>query len=224
MRRSQEFGFHIENLVRTLIHKAPIKKNDTSIHDISKEENALDSSETISIKTTKGNYIDCGDVLRLFDYDYREKHTMTVFCYSQEVNKRVINKIFEMNMNEEFKKILFGDITRSEIEELDKYIKSIPNYGRTVQHSDTYKSMAKKLKEKSNGWISYAPKVDSKSQRRLQCSIRNLDKFLEKNKSFVSISTDCILRGIPFPKEHEGFHARFTAEPEFDLSLSSLQI
>ena len=225
IRRSQEFGFHIENLVRTVIHKILIKKNDTSIHDISKEENALDPTETQSIKTRKGNYIDCGDVLRLFDYNYKEKHTMIVFCYNQETSKRVINRILELNMNEEFKKVLFGTVKREDIENLDKYIKSIPMNGRTKTHSNTYKSMAKTLKESSNGWISYAPKVDSKCQRRLQCSIRNLDEFLEKNKSLVTISTDCMLRNISFPKEHEGFAERVRhKKQELDLSLSSLQI
>jgi hypothetical protein len=226
IKRSQEFGFHIENLVRTLVHKIPIKKNDISIHDISKEENALDSSETQSIKTTSGNQIDCGDVLRLFDYNYTEKHTMIVFCYNQDNSKRIINRILELNMNEEFKKVLFGTVKREDIESLDKYIKSIPKNEKTKTHSDTYKNMAKTLKEKSNGWISYAPKVDSKSQRRLQCSIRNLNEFLEKNRSLVlSSSTDCILRNIQFPKEHDGFEKRVRhKKQELDLSLSSLQI
>ena len=229
IRRSQEFGFHIENLVRTLIHKAPIKKNDISVHDISKEENALDPSETQSIKTTSGNQIDCGDVLRLYDYDYKEKHTMIVFCYAQEASKRRINRILELNMNEEFKNVLFGTVKREQIESLDTYVKSIPKNGRTKIHSDTYKKMAKALKVSSNGWISYAPKVDSKSQRRLQCSIRHLNEFLEKNSSLVlSDSSKCILRNIEFPSEHEGFEKRVrnTREQmrELDLSLNSLQI
>jgi hypothetical protein len=226
MSRSQEFGFHIENLVRTLVHKLPIKYNDVSVHDISKEENALDSTETQSIKTSCGKQIDCGDVLRLFDYDYKEKHTMIVFCYNQENSKRVIKRIFELNMNEEFKKILFGTRTREQIETLDKYVKSIPKNGKTKIHSSTYKQMAKDLREKSNGWISYAPKVDSKSQRRLQCSIRKLDEFIEKNKSIVLSDTNtCILRSIEFPKEHEGFEKRVRhKKQELDLSLSSLQI
>ena len=227
IRRSQEFGFHIENLVRTLVHKAPMKKNDTSVHDISKEENALDPTETQSVKTTGGNQIDCGDVLRLFDYNYKEKHTMILFCYKQESSKRVINRVVELNMNEEFKKVLFGSVTREQIEELDKYIKGIPkNQKPTKENSDTYKKMAKTLKDSSNSWISYAPKVDSKSQRRLQSSIRKLDTFIEKNNSLVlSNSTDSMLRGISIPKEHEGFGKRIThKKEELDLSLSSLQI
>lgn len=216
IRRSQEFGFQIENLVRTLVHKIPAVKNDTSIHDISKEENALDSTETQSIKTTGGNQIDCGDVLRLFDYNYKEKHTMIIFCYKQETSKRVINRVVELNMNEEFKKVLFGSVTREQIEELDTYIKGIPkNQKPTKEHSDSYKKMAKQLKEKSNGWISYAPKVDSKSQRRLQCSIRKLNTFIEKNNSLVlSNSTDSMLRGISIPKEHEGFGKRIRHKKE----------
>ena len=91
MPRSQEFGFYIENLVRTKVHGLPEKANDTGIHDIPKEENRLDPTETQSIKTTGGNAIDCGDVLRVYDYDRTEKHTMVVFRYEQKEAIREIN-------------------------------------------------------------------------------------------------------------------------------------
>jgi hypothetical protein len=42
MSRSQEFGFFVENLVRTEVHNLSPKANDTSVHDITAAENSFD--------------------------------------------------------------------------------------------------------------------------------------------------------------------------------------
>lgn len=202
MPRSQEFGFYIENLVRTKVHGLPEKANDTGIHDIPKEENHLDPTETQSIKTTGGNAVDCGDVLRVYDYDRTEKHTMVVFRYEQKEAIREIKEILEINLCPELMDILFGKATREEIQALDSYVKSIPKNARTEEHQKTYKKMASDLKASSGGWISYAPKVDSKTQRRLQCSIRNLDKFIEAYPQFIKRTAGCCFRDCELTAEH----------------------
>lgn len=217
MVRSQEFGFHIENIIRTQVHKLPPKANDTSVHDIPKEENALDPTESQSIKTTGGNYVDCADVLRIYDYNSEEKNTMILIRYSQATDKRVVDEIVELNMNKRFREILFGTARREDITALVSYVKSIPPGKRTEEQAATYKRMAKELKQNSGGWISYAPKVDSKTQRRVQCSIRDLDAFLEKYPEIVlARNKDCQIRGHPIPKEHEGFGARQRSKKESD--------
>jgi hypothetical protein len=224
MPRSQEFGFHVENLVRVKVHKLPAKANDTGIHDISKEENYFEK-ETESIKTTGMNSIDCGDVLRFFRYNMNDQHIMVIFRYKQIGPKRKIHETLVMRYNSEFNKVLFGTVTEEEIIALDTYVKSIPANGRTSEHQKTYKKMAKDLKEKSGGWISYAPKVDSKKQRRVQCSIRTLDKFLEKYPQFiVSRSAGCSLHGITLDTEYDfGPRIRNQQTPESDSSHGSLQ-
>ncbi len=202
MPRSQEFGFYIENLVRTKVHGLPEKANDTGIHDIPKEENKLDPTETQSIKTTGGNAIDCGDVLRVFDYDRKEKHTMIVFRYEQGAETRKIQEVLEIALTSEAMDVLFGKVTRQEIQALDTYVKSIPKNARTAEHQATYKKMAKDIKASSGGWISYAPKVDSETQRRLQCSIRKLDTFLTTYPQFVKRTAGSSLRGVELSAEH----------------------
>lgn len=216
MPRSQEFGFYMENLVRTKAHGLPEKSNDTGIHDIPKEENKLDPTETQSIKTTGGNAIDCGDVLRVFDYDRTEKHTMIVFRYSQEPAARKVKETLEISLTSELMDILFGKATREQIQALDTYVKSIPKNGRTAEHQATYKKMAKEIHESSGGWISYAPKVDSKTQRRLQCSIRKLDTFLTTYPQYVKRFPGCVLRGIELPSEHAFGRRIRNTKPESD--------
>jgi hypothetical protein len=194
MRRSQEFGFQIENHFRVLCGLSE-KKNDTCIHDISKAENPFDPEENISIKTVGNNSIDCGDVLRLYDYNYAEKHTMIIFRYKQVAEKRVIKEIIEVIMNEEFKRVMFGSAARSQIEALVKYVKGIPKNQRSAEEAATYKKMAKDLRESAGGLICYAPKVDTKSQRRVQCSIRNLNEFMRTHPELIKDKSIDTVRG-----------------------------
>ena len=203
MPRSQEFGFTIENLVRVNVHKLEPKLNDTKIHDISVEDNHF-SNETESIKTTGGNAIDCGDVLRFYRYDMTDQHVMVVFRYKQIGPKRKIQETIVLRYNLEFKTALFGKVTEEQIKALDSYVKSIPAGARTSEHEKTYKKMAKDLKDTSGGWISYAPKVDSKNQRRVQCSIRGLDNFLKTYPQFIiSRVNGCILHDVTLETEYD---------------------
>jgi len=196
--------------VRTEIHSLSPKTNDTCVHDITAAENSFDHEETQSIKTCKGNSIDCGDVLRLFDYDHSKKHVMLIFQYEQTDTGRCIKRSVILKMNDEFHRILFGTATRSQIEELVNYVKGVPKHSRTAEHQTTYKKMAGDLNKLSGGWISYAPKCDSTTQRRVQCSIRNLNVFLKKyNKLLVeSDIKGCEVRGRSMPADHPGFLSR----------------
>ena len=209
MSRSQEFGFFVENLVRIEVHNLSPKANDTCVHDITAAENSFDHEETQSIKTFKGNSIDCGDVLRLFDYDHTTKHVLVAFNYEQTSTGRCIKRSIILKMNDEFHRILFGTASRSQIEELVNYVKAVPHHGRTAEHQKTYKKMAADLATSSGGWISYAPKVDSKTQRRVQCSIRRLDAFLKDHPQLVESDTKgCEVRGRSMPADHSGFLLR----------------
>ena len=131
---------------------------------------------------------------------------MVVFRFKQLPSCRKIVETLVLKIDSVFMKAMFGTVTRDEIKALDTYVKAIPPNARTAEHQKYYKQAAKSLKEKSGGWISYAPKVDSKTQRRLQCSIRNLDQFLEKYPQ-------CILARSSTPTHHG-----ITLETEYPFS------
>jgi hypothetical protein len=128
---------------------------------------------------------------------------MIVLPYMQLADTRRIKEVIELDVNAEFHATLFGNATREEIAALDTYIKSIPAHGRTAEHQATYKQMAATLKARSGGWVTYNPKVDSKAQRRLQCSISNLRGFLATYPQFIRVRNDApIVRGQPIVAEH----------------------
>jgi hypothetical protein len=91
---------------------------------------------------------------------------------------------------------LFGTATLEDINLLVNYVKSIPKNGNTDEHRNTYLLMANELSIRSGGCIKYAPKVDSKSQRRVQGRLPNFLDFVEKNRELViAESNNCHFRG-----------------------------
>lgn len=186
MVRSQEFGFVIENILRTKVFNLPEKVNDTKHYDIPSNENKFNNTENISIKTSKSNTICLGDCLRIFN---SEETTIILVKYKQLHSQRKIVEIIEINFNSEFKTLLFGLITESEIKELQNYIKAIPEGSPSSEIKNTYKKMAQNLKK---GILTFNPKVDSKKQRRLQCSISGIEKYPQ----FILSKSKDILRGI----------------------------
>ena len=169
--------------LNSVSHTAPI--------DIPCEFNRLDGVD-VSIKTSCGDAIDMGDILRTFDkVGSGDKFHMTVVTWRQKnATTKILTRVTEVDLTNA-RHILFGAVTRQEIEELVSYVKSVPYYGRTKEHQATYKRMSSKLKEIHGGWMSYAPKVDSATQRRVQGRFCNFRKFLTEFPMRVVAESDC---------------------------------
>jgi hypothetical protein len=162
-----------------------------SQYDLPAKYNRLDNCN-ISVKTTKitsphkKTTVCMADCLNLFDtVSSGQPIHMVVIHYIQETsNTKKIKKIIEIDLTYSHD-LLFGTITRSQIEELDKAIKSVPTKRRiTKQESKKLKSMRDFLHE-TRGAIYLNIKIDSKYQRRLQCSFNDFDEFVEKNPTKI---------------------------------------
>lgn len=191
MPQSQLHGFVFENEIRVKVFELDIESNNTDKHDIEKEDNKFNSNENISIKTIgEGNSIYCGDIERFYNYDFTNKNTIVVCKYRQEDNNKVLVDIIEIDYNQECHNFLWGDINLDIINKYVQLVKSIP-YGKVSNyHKKVYKDCKKVMESFFNLNININPKVDSKGQRRVQCSISN---FEEKLSDFItyksSIST-----------------------------------
>jgi hypothetical protein len=153
-------------LSEEVIQKIP----NTSIFDL---PIGIASNENVSIKTTKSKCICLGDVKRIFQYiqnlNNGEKIKLFILEYKQQGVFKNLKFIYEINFNQQFHKELFSNINLSEIQKVIQYIKSIPSGRASDQCKKEYKKFCKILSVDS-GKIKYNPKVDSKNQRRLQCS------------------------------------------------------
>ena len=172
--QSQKHGFDFENQVKTKVFGLSSEINNTDKYDIPCEKNILDPNENISIKSSNHYGIDCGDILRFFSYDFTKKNTIIIIVYAQKYNTKVVKEILEINYNQELHDILFGTITEEILSDYIKTIKEIPS-GKCIDKS--YLSIKKNLQINHNMQISISPKVDSHNQRRVQCSIKSIDKY-----------------------------------------------
>ncbi len=141
----------------------------TSGMDIMK---GLLSISDYSIKTTNGNKIDCGDVLRRRqETDYN----LVVGCYSQVGENKVFHTEYTFYIKPEHEQKLWGRMNYNLLAEYVNYIKNIPAGKEAQQETKTERTVLKNCIEDKNALIQINPKVDSKKQRRVQCSVKMSD-------------------------------------------------
>jgi hypothetical protein len=177
--QSQAHGLFWDNEIREKVFGLPSCKNDTKKYDICCEENKYNSNENISIKTSSSNSIDCGDILRFFNGDFTNKYTIILIRYSQIDELKKIKEIIELDYNINLRNYLFGSINQDILTKYVNIIKSLPHGLVSDETKNMYKNLKNKLQEEYKMNINISPKVDSKSQRRVQCSIPKLDKIME---------------------------------------------
>ena len=141
----------------------------TSGMDIMK---GLMSAYDYSIKTSKGNTVDCGDILRRRqETDYN----LVVGCYSQVGDNKVFHSEYTFYIRPEHEQKLWGRMNYNQLAEYVDYIKNIPAGREAQQETKTERTVLKNCIEDKNALIKIHPKVDSKKQRRVQCSVKMSD-------------------------------------------------
>lgn len=190
--QSQSHGLVWDSEIREKVFKLPQCVNDTKKYDIDCSDNIYCPDENVSIKTTSSTNIDCGDIQRFYNNDFTEnKYTnMIVIIYEQRADTKQIKEIIEFKYNEEIRNFLFGTITKEEIEEYNKNIKSIPKGPVPQEIKINYIKAKQELQSRHNMFINISPKVDSKSQRRVQCSIPKMHELFARFPSHIISRTD----------------------------------
>ena len=141
----------------------------TSGMDIMK---GLMSAYDYSIKTSKGNTVDCGDILRRRqETDYN----LVVGCYSQVGDNKVFHSEYTFYIRPEHEQKLWGRMNYNQLAEYVDYIKNIPAGREAQQETKTERTVLKNCIEDKNALVKIHPKVDSKKQRRVQCSVKMSD-------------------------------------------------
>lgn len=197
--QSQAHGFRWENEIKEKVFGLGIEKNNTDKHDICCSNNKYNPNETISIKTTGNTSIDCGDILRFYDYDFSKKHTICCVEYKQvTVDTKRISRIYEIDYSQEMRDMLFGSIPKEELIHYRDNVKKIPNNikGKEAKEIFNYLEEKKRLQKKYNMKIRISPKVDSK-QSRVQCRIPKFNNNLKDYITYKSCKDKVnILRGV----------------------------
>ena len=149
----------------------------TSSMDIVK---GLHSDRNVSVKTAKGRKVDCGDILRRRS---ETEYDIFIGVWDQVGDKKIFHTEYTFHIKPEHETLLWGKMSYEKLREFNDYIKSIPE-GRTAQqNTKVERQLLKTIKEDANAQMKIHPKVDSKKQRRVQCSF-NIDKLIKSGVEY----------------------------------------
>lgn len=195
--QSQAHGFFWDSEIRESVFNIEPCINDTKKNDIDHFQNRFNQNENVSIKTSKGNGFGGGDILRFYQADFEKKNTIILIKYSQVAGYKTIREIIEIDYTKELRDYIFGTISIKELEDYVNLIKSIPPGKCCQEIKKEYKSEKIRLQKEHGMIISINPKVDSKSQRRVQCSLSTVESVLDEFPNcLISRSNKPVLRGV----------------------------
>ena len=195
--QSQSHGLFWDSEIRVQVFGLSQCINDTKKYDIEAEENKFDSQENVSIKTSSNNNIDCGDILRFFNGDFSKKYTIILIRYEQKSDTKCVKEIIEIAYTSQLRDHLFGTITLEVLQQYVDFVKAIPSGPVAEEIKKEYKFKKNTLQKDYNMAINISPKVDSKSQRRVQCSIPKINELLAQfPEIIISRTSEPIVRQV----------------------------
>lgn len=158
----------------------------TSKMDLPAKLNRLDKCD-VSIKTSCNQNMVCmANCLRVFDaVSSGNPIHMVVVHYIQDdtSNTKKIVTITEIDLTNSHD-LLFGTLTFSQIEELDKMVKSVPHKRKPTEEEYNKMYSLRDSLQKFSGAIHLDIKCNS-TQSRLQCSFNRFQQFIEKNPANI---------------------------------------
>lgn len=188
----QMHGFSWENEIITNVYgvtKEELRVEGikyTSKSDLPFTLNRLDKCD-VSIKTSGNENIVCmADCLRVYDAvsSGNPLHLIVIYYKQNDItNTKKISSIIEIDLTNSCS-LLFGKLTRTEIEELDNAVKSVPQKRRPTIEEHKHIYSIRDIHQKNSGAIYLNIKCNS-TQSRLQCSFNRFKDFIEKNESRV---------------------------------------
>lgn len=142
-----------------------------------------------SIKATGKNTIDCADILkRMQEKEYR----LIVGCYSQQENNKVFHTEYEFYITPEDYPKLWGSMTYEKVKTFVDYVKSIPAGKEAQEATSKERKLLQEQIQCDYSLVKINPKVDSKNQRRVQCSIK-LDEILSSGIKYTKKDINIII-------------------------------
>ena len=143
-----------------------------------------------SIKTAKGNKVDCGDILRRMS---EKSYTVVVGQWRQDGGTKVIHTEYTFNVKPEDYSKLWGSMTYEQVKEFDQYVKSIPKTREGQQSTKAERTRRKSEIACKDALMVIHPKVDSKSQRRVQCSFK-IDEMIAAGIEYTKMPMNIAIK------------------------------
>lgn len=163
------------------------------------------SDHNYSIKVSKqGKSVGCGDILRFYKHCAAEPFTIVIGSWWQiNPETKQYREVTEFSISPEHLQILFNKISLQQLTDFVSYVKSIePGKAAQMAHRKLWKQKRQDIYDASGqGLLKIDAKIDSKDQRRVQCSFDIAE--LKASGIPYSVYTDRY-RDIELPYEVQG--------------------
>ena len=171
----------------------------------------IESKINYSIKVSKdGKSIGCGDIIRFIQHSKNDEFTMVVGAWTQitPVVKRY-DAIYEFNITPANYTTLWSKITEDVLKPFVEYVKSIePGISAQLTNRRVWKQRRQFIYDTyGQGLCAIDAKIDSKTQRRVQCSIK-IDKLISSGIGYSKYEEE--YKGIKLPYEQNSSPRQFT--------------
>lgn len=206
----QNHGVVFEKWIRDTFFDGYEPDSYTQKWDIPKAANKKYGGVPVNPKAIKYKApVDLGDALRQYKID--EPFMMIIGYWQQNGDKKRYVNIVAATITPENWKKLWGPVTFADLEKLDAVIKNTPDYKEA-------RRLAQEMKKQepfSKSILTLNPKIDSKSQRRLQCSLSfsNVFQYLAPT-SDPAIQEHPKLFGVEAPAEFESAPRSFEKDED----------
>ena len=193
----QQHGLVFEQWVRDTFFDGYRPPSYTQKWDIPAGANKTHGGVPVNPKAIKyGAPVDLGDALRQFAID--EPFILVVGFWRQEGEEKRFVNIVAPRIEPAAWKNLWGPVTRADLERLDAVIK---DKSLTPEQARAAALKIKNAPPFTQAVIEVNPKIDSKTQRRLQCSLRFADVFKSLAPGADSRAQEhAALWGVEFPR------------------------
>lgn len=171
----------------------------------------VESEINYSIKVSKdGKSIGCGDILRFMQHCQDDEFTMVIGAWRQ-VSSTVkrYDYIYEFDIKPEYYVKLWSKITPDVMRPFVNYVKAIPP-GKPAQMANRklWKEKRQAIYDShGRGLCAIDAKIDSKNQRRVQCSIK-VDELITSEIGHRKYETE--YKGIKLPYEQNSSPRQFS--------------
>ena len=193
----QQHGLVLETWVRDTFFDGYRPANYTQKWDIPAAANKLHGGIPVNPKAAKyGTPVDLGDALRQFKID--EPFILVVGFWQQAGDEKRFVNLIAPRIEPALWKKLWGPVTLADLQRLDAVIK---DKSLTPAQARATALKIKNAPPFTQSVIVVNPKIDSKTPRRLQCSLRFADVFKHLAPAATSAAQDHVsLWGVPFPQ------------------------
>ena len=190
-----------DSIKASFIGASDCRRVNTSKWDIESKFDKIRNIPTI-IKTTKSDTVCMADATRFWGIDLFP-YRLLIGTYNQNGDIKDFSKMYEFIISEEEHNKIIGNLSLEEVSQFHNDICSF-KYGQHEKAREFAKN--KKIDLQYKTLVQLNPKIDSDSQRRLQCSLsiklltkecKELTEFNENNRFFNEVNVVFPIKSSP---------------------------